>query len=182
METKTKIKFILAIDILVVILLSLLIKNLKMLLSFLFVMFVIWLFIDKKDINERLYENFLALSIGFIEGILIFLCIVYNRVFFIAKGALILTFLIILLVLFPRYNLLFEIFDEFVENLKQKSGFLTLLSFFGFLISLEVFLHIFWINNHKDILTDIFDFLTTLGLIMTVNLLILQFYTFKKFL
>ncbi|CAB3289189.1 membrane protein of unknown function [Methanocaldococcus lauensis] len=107
METKTKIKFILAIDNLVVILLSLLIKNLKLLLSFLLVMFVIWLFINKKDINERLYENFLALSIGFIEGILIFLCIVYNRVFFIVKGLLILTFLIILLVLFPRYNLLF---------------------------------------------------------------------------
>ncbi|XRO77266.1 hypothetical protein ACO3VM_01685 [Methanocaldococcus sp. 10A] len=182
METKTKIKLILAIDILAVILLSLLIKNLKIFLSFLLAVFVIWLFIDKKDINEWLYENFLALSIGLIEGILIFLGIVYNEVFFIVKGLLILTLLIVLLVLYPKYNLLFEVFDEFVENLKQKSGFLTLVSFFGLLITLEVFLHLFWINTQKDVLFNILNFLTTMGLVITLNLLILQFYTFKKFL
>ena len=81
MKLKTKIKLILAIDFLAVLLLSIFIENFKMALAFLVAVFVIWLFIDKKDTNERLYGNLLAISIGFIEGILIFLGIVYSRTF-----------------------------------------------------------------------------------------------------
>jgi len=106
-----------------------------MALAFLLAVFVIWLFIDKKDINEWLYEYLLAISIGFIEGILIFLGIVYNKIFLdIILGISAIILLIVMLVLFPKYKLIFNVFDEFVEHIKQKSGFLTLVSFFGILI------------------------------------------------
>ncbi|EHP85049.1 hypothetical protein [Methanotorris formicicus] len=135
MELKTKIKLILAVDFLAVLFLPLLIKNWKIALSFLLAIFISWLFIDKKDINERLYENLLAISVGYIEGILIFLGIVCNKVFLdIVEGIFAIIILIVILVLFPKYKLIFEVFDEFVENLQQKSGFLTLVSFFGILL------------------------------------------------
>jgi len=100
-----------------------------MVLAFLLAVFVIWLFIDKNNINERLYENLLAMSVGFIEGILIFLGIIYNEVFLdITLGIFAILILIVMGILFPKYKLIFEVFDEFVEHLKQKSGFLTLIS------------------------------------------------------
>ena len=179
MNLKTKIKLILAIDFLAVLLLSIFIKNFKMALAFLLAVFVIWLFVDKKDINERLYENLLAISIGFIEGILIFLGIVYSRTFLdITTGISALILLIIMGVLFPKYKLIFDVFDEFVENLKQKSGFLTLISIFGLLLTVYVFLLIL---PSKEFCIKAVDFIRTMILVISANMFIIEFYTFKKF-
>ncbi|AIJ05003.1 hypothetical protein JH146_0152 [Methanocaldococcus bathoardescens] len=179
MELKTKIKLILAIDFLAVLLLSIFIKNFKIVLAFLLVIFIIWPFIDKKDINERLYENLLALSIGFIEGILIFLGVICDKAFLdIATGISALILLIIIGVLFPKYKLIFEVFDEFVENLKQKSGFLTLMSVLGLLLTVYVFLLILPL---KEFCIEAVDFIRTIILVITANMFIIEFYTFKKF-
>jgi hypothetical protein len=179
MKLKTKIKLILAIDFLAVLLLSIFIENFKMALAFLVAVFVIWLFIDKKDTNERLYGNLLAISIGFIEGILIFLGIVYSRTFLdITTGISALILLIIMGILFPKYKLIFEVFDEFVENLKQKSGFLALISVLGLLITVYVFLLIL---PSKEFCIKAIDFIRVIILVIAANMFIIEFYTFKKF-
>ncbi|AAB98260.1 TPA: hypothetical protein HA335_06085 [Methanocaldococcus jannaschii] len=179
MDLKSNIKLILATDLLAVLILSLFIKNFKMVLAFLLAVFVIWLFIDKNNINERLYENLLAMSVGFIEGILIFLGIIYNEVFLdITLGIFAILILIVMGILFPKYKLIFEVFDEFVEHLKQKSGFLTLISIFGMLLTIYVFLLIL---PSKEFCINAVDIIRTIMLVITANMFIIEFYTFKKF-
>lgn len=119
------------------------------------------------------------MSVGFIEGILIFLGIIYNEVFLdITLGIFAILILIVMGILFPKYKLIFEVFDEFVEHLKQKSGFLTLISIFGMLLTIYVFLLIL---PSKEFCINAVDIIRTIMLVITANMFIIEFYTFKKF-
>ncbi len=51
----------------------------------------------------------------------------------------------------------------------------------NFKMTLQVFLSIFNINSQKEIVINASDFLMTIGVVISSNLLILQIYTFKKF-
>jgi hypothetical protein len=79
---------------------------------------------------------------------------------------------------FPKYKLIFEVFDEFVENLKQKSGFLALISVLGLLITVYVFLLIL---PSKEFCIKAIDFIRVIILVIAANMFIIEFYTFKKF-
>jgi hypothetical protein len=81
-------------------------------------------------------------------------------------------------VLFPKYKLIFDVFDEFVENLKQKSGFLTLISIFGLLLTVYVFLLAL---PSKEFCIKAVDFIRVIILVISANMFIIEFYTFKKF-
>ena len=48
-------------------------------------------------------------------------------------------------------------------------------------MTLQVFLSIFNINSQKEIVINASDFLMTIGVVISSNLLILKIYTFKKF-
>ncbi|UXM84784.1 hypothetical protein [Methanococcus aeolicus] len=185
MDIKNKLKLIIAIDILAAGILSILLNEWGLCLIPLFVALMVWFLVTGENKTEKTYKLTILAGIGFIEGCLVSLDVVYNSIDIHTTIIVIIAILMFSGGLYgsgyiPKSQV---VEDEFMEHILEKSGYFAFTSTICLMLTIVLFLFILYANNNMTYsFFDVMGYTVELMLFAVFNFAMYRGYLFKKYL